>query len=98
MERGFIEFARAATLIVETIPAHDEYATELNGEQKANLTANRFRLPSSESAVSTSPCGARLRCVHACDSEPSVPHMQPTPLQLSTSRGDTCYLRWTGWG
>ncbi|KAF8157611.1 hypothetical protein K438DRAFT_1861182, partial [Mycena galopus ATCC 62051] len=61
MERGFIEFARAATLIVETIPAHRDYATELNGEQKANLTANRFRLPSSESAVSTSPCGAPLR-------------------------------------
>ncbi|KAF8157635.1 hypothetical protein K438DRAFT_1986426 [Mycena galopus ATCC 62051] len=41
MERGFIEFARAATLIVETIPAHRDYATELNGEQKANLTAER---------------------------------------------------------
>ncbi|KAF8168791.1 hypothetical protein K438DRAFT_244351 [Mycena galopus ATCC 62051] len=44
MERGFIEFARAATLIVETIPAHRDYATELNGEQKANLTANGHEL------------------------------------------------------
>ncbi|KAK7045219.1 hypothetical protein R3P38DRAFT_190344 [Favolaschia claudopus] len=40
MERAFIEFARAATLIVETIPMHREYAGTLNAEQKVNLTQN----------------------------------------------------------
>ncbi|KAF7378315.1 MPN domain-containing protein [Mycena sanguinolenta] len=40
MERAFIELARAGTLVVETIPTHRDYAGELTGEQKANLTAN----------------------------------------------------------
>ncbi|KAJ7082156.1 hypothetical protein C8R44DRAFT_720545 [Mycena epipterygia] len=39
LERAFIEFARAATLILETIPGHRDYATTLKGEQRANLTA-----------------------------------------------------------
>ncbi|KAJ7909268.1 hypothetical protein B0H13DRAFT_640697 [Mycena leptocephala] len=40
LERAFIEYARAATLIVETVPAHREYNTGLNAEQRANLKAN----------------------------------------------------------
>ncbi|KAJ7828412.1 hypothetical protein B0H13DRAFT_1735801, partial [Mycena leptocephala] len=40
LERAFIEYARAATLIVETVPAHREYSTGLNAEQRANLKAN----------------------------------------------------------
>ncbi|KAJ7908150.1 hypothetical protein B0H13DRAFT_670985 [Mycena leptocephala] len=40
LERAFIEYARAATLIVETVPAHREYGTGLNAEQRANLKAN----------------------------------------------------------
>jgi STAM-binding protein len=39
LERAFIEYARAATLIVETVPAHREYNTGLNAEQRANLKA-----------------------------------------------------------
>ncbi|KAJ7924175.1 hypothetical protein B0H13DRAFT_1446988, partial [Mycena leptocephala] len=39
LERAFIEYARAATLIVETVPAHRDYSTSLNAVQRANLTA-----------------------------------------------------------
>ncbi|KAJ7828408.1 hypothetical protein B0H13DRAFT_1917096 [Mycena leptocephala] len=39
LEHAFIEYARAATLIVETVPAHREYSTGLNAEQRANLKA-----------------------------------------------------------
>ncbi|KAJ6475369.1 hypothetical protein C8R47DRAFT_1324009 [Mycena vitilis] len=47
LERAFMEYARAATLIVETIPAHREYLSDTTGkgggltaEQRSNLTAN----------------------------------------------------------
>ncbi|KAF7348451.1 Kinase-like protein [Mycena venus] len=40
MERAFIEFARAVTLIEETIPAHQEYHNMLSVEQRENLAAN----------------------------------------------------------
>ncbi|KAJ7826972.1 hypothetical protein B0H14DRAFT_1240621 [Mycena olivaceomarginata] len=40
MERAFIEYARAATLIVETIPTHRDYQAGLSAEQKRNLKAN----------------------------------------------------------
>ncbi|KAJ6522002.1 hypothetical protein B0H19DRAFT_1277547 [Mycena capillaripes] len=40
LERAFIEYARAATLIVETIPGHREYGAGLTAEQRTNLTAN----------------------------------------------------------
>ncbi|KAJ7187542.1 hypothetical protein GGX14DRAFT_383488 [Mycena pura] len=52
LERAFIEYARAATLIVETIPSHRDYATELTEPQRENLTA-----------VSTNTCGCKL-CGH----------------------------------
>ncbi|KAJ7359496.1 hypothetical protein DFH08DRAFT_686171 [Mycena albidolilacea] len=39
MERAFIEYARAATLIVETIPTHRDYQAGLSAEQKRNLKA-----------------------------------------------------------
>ncbi|KAJ6558754.1 hypothetical protein DFH09DRAFT_922265 [Mycena vulgaris] len=39
MERAFIEYAQAATLIVEKIPGHRDYGRELTAEQKSNLTA-----------------------------------------------------------
>jgi hypothetical protein len=35
----FIEYARAATLIVETVLAHRDYGTGLNAQQRANSTA-----------------------------------------------------------
>ncbi|KAJ6467772.1 hypothetical protein C8R45DRAFT_1105883 [Mycena sanguinolenta] len=38
MQRAFIELMRAGTLVVETIPMHQDYAAELTGAQKANLT------------------------------------------------------------
>ncbi|KAJ7828406.1 hypothetical protein B0H13DRAFT_2437772 [Mycena leptocephala] len=59
LERVFIEYARAATLIVETVPAHREYlfrenavalrtvpaySTGLNAEQRANLKASPMLL------------------------------------------------------
>jgi hypothetical protein len=37
MERAFIEFARVATLIVETIPTHHVCSGELDAEQRRNL-------------------------------------------------------------
>lgn len=37
MEEAFVEYARAATLIRETIPGHRDYATVLNVEQRAIL-------------------------------------------------------------
>ncbi|KAF7378319.1 MPN domain-containing protein [Mycena sanguinolenta] len=40
MERAFIELVRAGTLVIETIPMHQDYASELTRDQKANLTAN----------------------------------------------------------
>jgi hypothetical protein len=43
MERAFIKFARVATLVVATIPAHRDYDSGLNGEQRANLTAQNLR-------------------------------------------------------
>ncbi|KAF7301034.1 MPN domain-containing protein [Mycena indigotica] len=40
LERSFIEFAKAATLIVDNIPGHRDYAQELTEKQKSNLSAN----------------------------------------------------------
>ncbi|KAJ6513963.1 hypothetical protein DFH09DRAFT_259977 [Mycena vulgaris] len=39
MERAFVEYAMAATLIVEKIPGHRDYGSGLTAEQKGNLTA-----------------------------------------------------------
>ncbi|KAJ7082145.1 hypothetical protein C8R44DRAFT_905049, partial [Mycena epipterygia] len=39
MEQAFVEYARARNLILETIPAHHDYATILQREQRADLTA-----------------------------------------------------------
>ncbi|KAJ7503878.1 hypothetical protein B0H11DRAFT_1710429 [Mycena galericulata] len=39
LERAFVEYARAATLIVEKIPGHGDYTGTLSAEQRANLTA-----------------------------------------------------------
>jgi STAM-binding protein len=39
LERAFVEYARAATLIVEKIPEHAGYASGLTVEQRANLKA-----------------------------------------------------------
>lgn len=36
-ERGFIEFARAATIVLEKLPYHREYSTLLNPDQRQNL-------------------------------------------------------------
>ncbi|KAJ6558747.1 hypothetical protein DFH09DRAFT_922316, partial [Mycena vulgaris] len=38
-ERAFIEYARAATLVVDKIPSHRDYGRELTVEQKSNLAA-----------------------------------------------------------
>ncbi|KAJ7749377.1 hypothetical protein B0H16DRAFT_1319223, partial [Mycena metata] len=38
LERAFIEYARAATLILEKIPSHRDYGTGLTTEQRNNLT------------------------------------------------------------
>ncbi|KAJ7450954.1 hypothetical protein B0H11DRAFT_1635869, partial [Mycena galericulata] len=38
LERAFVEYARAATLIVEKIPGHLDYVGTLSEEQRANLT------------------------------------------------------------
>ncbi|KAJ7133790.1 hypothetical protein C8R46DRAFT_837649, partial [Mycena filopes] len=38
LERAFIEYARAATLILEKIPVHRDYGTGLSAEHKSNLT------------------------------------------------------------
>ncbi|KAJ7826980.1 hypothetical protein B0H14DRAFT_2815898 [Mycena olivaceomarginata] len=40
MERAFIEYARAATLLIETIPEHRDYQAGLSAEQKRTLKAN----------------------------------------------------------
>ncbi|KAJ6618027.1 hypothetical protein B0H10DRAFT_1275957 [Mycena sp. CBHHK59/15] len=40
LERAFIEYARAATLILERIPNHRDYVRFLTQEQRENLTAN----------------------------------------------------------
>nr|GAT60500.1 predicted protein [Mycena chlorophos] len=40
LERAFIELARAATLVVDTVPSHRDYSKELNETQKSNLSAN----------------------------------------------------------
>ncbi|KAJ6521074.1 hypothetical protein DFH09DRAFT_939324 [Mycena vulgaris] len=39
MERAFVEYATAATLIVEKIPGRRDYGSGLTAKQKANLTA-----------------------------------------------------------
>lgn len=36
-ESAFIEFARAATIVLERLPSHSEYNTLLNADQRANL-------------------------------------------------------------
>ncbi|KAJ7022299.1 hypothetical protein C8F04DRAFT_891721, partial [Mycena alexandri] len=38
LERAFIEYARAATLILEQIPNHRDYGTGLTTDQRNNLT------------------------------------------------------------
>ncbi|KAJ7104709.1 hypothetical protein C8R44DRAFT_887156 [Mycena epipterygia] len=40
LELAFIEYARAATLVVEKIPSHRDYTSVLSAEQRANLMAN----------------------------------------------------------
>ncbi|KAJ7906486.1 hypothetical protein B0H13DRAFT_2194215, partial [Mycena leptocephala] len=40
MEQAFVEYARARTLIIETIPAHRDYATIMQAEQRVDLAAN----------------------------------------------------------
>ena len=36
-EAAFIEFARAATIVLEKLPTHQEYHVLLNADQRANL-------------------------------------------------------------
>ena len=38
-EAAFIEFARAATIVLEKLPTHSEYHALLNADQRANLSA-----------------------------------------------------------
>ena len=40
LEAAFVEFAKAATLVLEKIPKHPEYKTLLNETQRANLDLN----------------------------------------------------------
>lgn len=37
IESAFVEFARAATIVLDHLPQHPEYTTLLNGEQRRNL-------------------------------------------------------------
>jgi hypothetical protein len=37
LENAFVEFAKAATIVLEKLPSHREYHTTLNPEQKHNL-------------------------------------------------------------
>ncbi|KAH9947862.1 hypothetical protein B0H21DRAFT_736658 [Amylocystis lapponica] len=39
-ERGFIEFAKAATIVLEKLPTHREYHALLNSDQRQNLGMN----------------------------------------------------------
>ncbi|KIP05613.1 hypothetical protein PHLGIDRAFT_144740 [Phlebiopsis gigantea 11061_1 CR5-6] len=39
-EAAFIEFARAATIVLEKLPIHQEYNVLLNADQRANLAMN----------------------------------------------------------
>lgn len=39
-EAAFMEFARAATIVLEKLPTHSEYYTLLNADQRANLAMN----------------------------------------------------------
>jgi STAM-binding protein len=37
LETAFVEFAKAATLVLEKLPTHRDYLTTLNKEQRSNL-------------------------------------------------------------
>lgn len=39
LEAAFIEFARAATIVLDRLPSHSEYHALLNADQRANLAA-----------------------------------------------------------
>lgn len=38
LENAFVEYARAATLILDKMPTHSEYMTRLNPQQRESLT------------------------------------------------------------
>lgn len=53
-EAAFIEFARAATIVLEKLPIHQEYNVLLNADQRANLamvSATSFAAGTLEAAV-----------------------------------------------
>jgi hypothetical protein len=68
-ERGFIQLARAATIILEKMPTHREYHTLLNNEQRNNLTL-----------VSTSPASSRLTLSLAAANRPCGSRLPSFPL------------------
>jgi STAM-binding protein len=37
LESAFVEYAKAATIVLEKLPSHREYYTTLNSEQRHNL-------------------------------------------------------------
>lgn len=39
LENAFVEYAKAATLILDRMPTHREYMTRLNPQQRDSLTA-----------------------------------------------------------
>lgn len=42
IEFGFVELARAATIVMEKVPAHKDYSTMLNASHRKNLGTVRF--------------------------------------------------------
>lgn len=53
LELAFVEFAKAATIVLDRIPRHPEYPTLLNGEQRHNLGNVRLRFRSCSCFVSS---------------------------------------------
>lgn len=63
-EAAFIEFARAATVVLEKLPTHQEYHVLLNADQRANLG-----MVSGNSSIT---CSTRSRCAPCLDSRVSL--------------------------
>ena len=45
LENAFVEYVRAASLILDKMPLHKDYMTRLSAQQRESLTAVRKRVP-----------------------------------------------------
>ncbi|KAF7976920.1 hypothetical protein HWV62_5322 [Athelia sp. TMB] len=78
LENGFIHYARAATIVLEKLPAHRDYQTTLNADQRHNLGLNGQEILDSLSELKPTLVDRHERWVARYGNE-DVPHPSPGP-------------------